>query len=454
MHPIIYLVSEFMLTVFVIGFTPPTSRLRLVGLLLVALCVIHCIPQCMPYMIRTSWAALVGGYSVTYLYHYLDVALLSRWSFRHNAPVSDLTRTSSDTANNRTVSAERNKKFAIDNTLLARLHFGFKTTASFRFVGTPCEVRNTPRPIAIGQHERNYFLLRTLAVIATSYILLDFINSMNDPAIAAKYLGLDKIPLFHRLHEVSVEELVIRSFTVLAAGIGLNCVQGGIYNTCALVAVALNFSNPEDWPPFYGSPCDAYTLRSFWKYGSDSLNLCITLMQNSVFWHQTNARKFASIAHYTVHDLFNLSRGTSLARYLRILVAFSSSGVMHLLDDLASGVTLQDSGAMSFFLVQVLGLIVEDVVIRAYRSSTARITRTAERSLGFLWVSIFLTWSVPAYMYPMMWRANQGLNDSTVPYSFFGLGAERWKATGLVFCAGMVALLGMSINAANFETGD
>ncbi|KAF2464157.1 uncharacterized protein BDR25DRAFT_98668 [Lindgomyces ingoldianus] len=436
MHPIIYLVSEFILTVFVVGFTHPTSRLRLIALLPVALCMVCCIPQCMPYMIRTPWAALVGGYAVTYLYHYVDVALLSRWSFRDNAPVSGLVRPSSGVANTDKVSAEKRQRI-VNNTVLARFHFGFKVTSSFRFVGTPYEVRNTPRPLEVGRKERTHFLMRTFAAIATSYTLLDLINSMNDPTIAAKYLGLDKIPLLTRLRDVSAEELVIRFFTVLAAGIGLNCVQGGIYHVFALVSVALNLSDPQDWPPFYGSPRDTYTLRSFWN----------------VFWHQTNARKFSSIAHYTVHNSLNLPRGTVVARYLRILVAFLSSGVMHMLDDIASGITLENSGAMSFFLVQVLGLVAEDIVIRAYGSSTARMPRAAERSVGFLWVSIFLTWSVPAYMYPMMWRTNQGLNDSTIPYSLFGSGAERFKASGLLSCAGMVALSGTLINGDNFWTG-
>lgn len=166
-----------------------------------------------------------------------------------------------------------------------------------------------------------------------------------------------------------------------------------------------------------------------------------------MFWHQTNARKFSSIAHYTVHGCMKLPRGSIGARYLRMLVAFLSSGIMHLLGDLAAGVQLRDSGAMRFFLAQALGMIIEDVAIRAYRRLPpgTKIPLVAEKGLGFLWVAIFLTWSVPAYMYPMMWRANQGLNDSTIPFSFFGPGAERIKAVGCLLSAGVVSLSGILI---------
>ncbi|KAF2691970.1 hypothetical protein K458DRAFT_482614 [Lentithecium fluviatile CBS 122367] len=425
MHPILYLVFQLILTVFITGFTQPDSRLRPIGLVGSTLCVVQCIPLCMTYMVRVPWAALVGGYSVTHLYHYLDIVLLSRWSFLHNAPVSGLVRPSPSPKSNDEVPAE-NKKATGEDTFLARLLFGLKLTASFRFVGTLYEVRNTPRAVIVKRGDRTYFLWRTFATIAISYAFLDAISVMNDPAIASKYLDLDKIPLLFRLHEVTAEEILVRAFTVLAAGIGLNCVQGGLYNVFALLGVAIHVSEPKDWPPFYGSPQDAYTLTSFWN----------------VFWHQINARKFSSISHYTVHQLFHLPRGTLVARYLRILVAFLSSGVMHLIDDFASGIRFGNSGAMRFFLTQGLGMVVEDIIIKFYHSSTITMPRLMEKSIGYLWVSLFLIWSVPAYMYPIMWRANLGLNDSTVPFSFFESSAERVKAFTCLLCAVAVGLCG------------
>lgn len=117
---------------------------------------------------------------------------------------------------------------------------------------------------------------------------------------------------------------------------------------------------------------------------------------------------------------------------------------MHLVDDLASGVSFHDSGAMRFFLVQALGMVLEDCILRAYHltPSWMRPSNNIARVIGFMWVSAFLTWSVPAYMYPMLWRANQGLNDSTVPFSLFGSDAEPLKALGCLALVGIISLTG------------
>jgi len=170
-----------------------------------------------------------------------------------------------------------------------------------------------------------------------------------------------------------------------------------------------------------------------------------SLMFSSIFWHQTNARKFSSIAHYTVHQWLNLPRGTLVSRYLRIVLAFLSSGFMHLLDDFASGVKFQDSGAMRFFIAQGLGMVIEDIFYKKYRSSTTVIPKNISRVLGYVWVSLYLTWTVPAYIYPMMWRTNQGFNDSTIPFTFFGSSAERTNAFVCLLGVGFVALSGSLI---------
>jgi len=60
-------------------------------------------------------------------------------------------------------------------------------------------------------------------------------------------------------------ELVIRIITTVVLGIGMNCIQGGIYNLFGLVSVACGVSDPEVWPPFYESVLEAFSLRRFWS---------------------------------------------------------------------------------------------------------------------------------------------------------------------------------------------
>jgi len=170
----------------------------------------------MQYMVRTPWAMLLGGYSVTYFFHYLDVVLLSRWSFEHRAPVSGLLRPISDYE-----AVHVKPAYNSEGSIWERLEFGLEITSSFRFVGTPYQVRGTP-PIV--KSTRKGFLRRTVGVIILSYVTLDFINSNNDPAIASMFLTAKNVPFFRRIDKVSVEEFVIRFLTVILSGVGLNCV--------------------------------------------------------------------------------------------------------------------------------------------------------------------------------------------------------------------------------------
>jgi hypothetical protein len=256
MHPINYLLAEYGITVVAVGLTPAGSALRIVGMGLISLCMLKCIPLCMNHMVRAPWAALVGGYSITYVYHYLDVAILSGWDFKKQAPVSGLLKPSERNQ----IPRQCSKKDG--NSISQRILFGLKIASTFRFVGTPYEIRNCPQNTTT---TRRRFITTTVGTILVSYMVLDLISSNNDPQIASKYLTMDKIPIFTRPNQITLEELVIRTFTVLAAGISLNCVQGGIYYIFALFAVCLRISEPDDWPPFYGSPREAYTLIRFWK---------------------------------------------------------------------------------------------------------------------------------------------------------------------------------------------
>lgn len=93
---------------------------------------------------------------------------------------------------------------------------------------------------------------------------------------------------------------------------------------------------------------------------------------------------------------------------------------MHLLIDIASGIPLNASGAMTFFVTQAFGIVIEDLVTTTYRFlffSSFRPPSLEERILGRVWVVAFLTWCTPMYLYPMLWRSNMGLEDSTIPFS-------------------------------------
>jgi hypothetical protein len=77
-----------------------------------------------------------------------------------------------------------------------------------------------------------------------------------------------------------------------------------------------------------------------------------------VYWHQINTRKLIFLSKFILSDMYKLDMSSSAVRYLRLVMVFFFSGLMHLLIDIVSGIPLQDSGALKFFLVQIFGIFV------------------------------------------------------------------------------------------------
>src|SRR2546421_9418248 len=99
------------------------------------------------------------------------------------------------------------------------------------------------------------------------------------------------------------------------------------------------------------------------------------LYRPRVFWHQQFRRALTSSSSFIVHALLQVPRNSPttppasrlLARYTKIFIAFLLSGLIHLCSDLILGIPLRDSGAVTFFSLQPLGLMIEHGVQEAYR---------------------------------------------------------------------------------------
>lgn len=84
------------------------------------------------------------------------------------------------------------------------------------------------------------------------------------------------------------------------------------------------------------------------------------------------------------------------------------SGLMHIPIEYATGVSLSESGAMFYFCAQIIGVSIEDWIIRLYTYMSSitgvRLPRLVERILGYIWVVLFLSWASPSYTYPKMFN--------------------------------------------------
>ena len=104
-----------------------------------------------------------------------------------------------------------------------------------------------------------------------------------------------------------------------------------------------------------------------------------------------------------------------------IFLTFWLSGVLHICADLASGLQWYESGVVRFFYVQSLGIALEDGVQAAYRAIASGNAGNATANpklgkdnaspslwkciIGYVWVAVWMAWSVPVYTYPAARRS-------------------------------------------------
>ena len=355
-------------------------------------------------------------------FEYLDVALISRFDYANGGPTAGATNGFGIKTRTSDIGGMATRA-GID--YRSRIAFGWDAMTNARGVGKPYPVRNLPlfsssNPSYVPR--RSWFLARTVAITVALYLTLDVLDSFSDPLTARKFFSNANIPLFYGLDNITGEKLSIRIVSIVIAGIGLIAVQRGVYGIIAFLSVGLRLTEPAQWPPFYGPYSNLYSLRSMW--GS--------------FWHQMNTRRVSAISHWLVHDVLKLPRGNVVVRYLRAFATLLTSGILHLGVDIASGLAVHESGAIRFFCTQFVGVIIEDAAIWLYkrfarsapdlseRSTTTREKdiKLSHRVIGMIWVVLFLSWSYPSYMYPLMYRTRAGYDDGVVPWSVIGEGTN------------------------------
>jgi hypothetical protein len=233
----------------------------------------------MDYFSHTAWAGLFGGYSVFWLFQYVDVALLSRHSFEFVAPKKETAKQTSSKKRPKKKGTssdhqEKHTKATLgEMAFWERLSFGISVASSCRFTGTAEEVKNVPHfsnqdPTYVPG--RGAFMLRAAVTAISCYLVLDLMTSNALWSENTLYLVPEKIPLFIRIASISSGELQYRLFATVGLWINLYCLQSIVYNLIAFICVGSGFSEPKYWRPLFGSPFQAYSIGRFWGYDSQS----------------------------------------------------------------------------------------------------------------------------------------------------------------------------------------
>lgn len=244
---------QVFLNAFVIAFTLPSSSLRLAILPIIVICVYQVLPICLEATGRMIWAALLGAHSISFLFQYLDTALLSKWSTETCGPT-----------------ARRKQRFVQDQnvqmTIWARLRFGYHAAVSTRNIGTPFEVPGIPH---FSTKDPNYvpskatFLREKAMLLLSCYLILDIMTLASQPDQNPVLYNTSRVSWMNSSN-LSMEQLITRSASVLGFWISLYCIIQAYMGSVAFLSVALGFSQVESWPPGFGPISEAYTVRRFW----------------------------------------------------------------------------------------------------------------------------------------------------------------------------------------------
>jgi hypothetical protein len=190
------------------------------------------------------------------------MALLSKWTFEAKGPSSQ------KSASNRNAKGIPPKR---EGTFLQRIKFGFDSMCSFRDIGTSYEVKGVP-PFSSKDPKyvptRKRILLKSTLKFCICYLVIDIIESLPKPPNATALYAAKNIPVFTRLDEISLEEIIRRMVGSAVLWVVLYCALNILQALLCIIFVGSRLDGVEQWRPLMGPLSEAYTVRGFWGYVS------------------------------------------------------------------------------------------------------------------------------------------------------------------------------------------
>ncbi|PLB50777.1 putative toxin biosynthesis protein [Aspergillus steynii IBT 23096] len=297
--------------------------------------------------------------------------------------------------------------------LVARILWALGTAFNYRRVNTPWQVRMLPRFGGQGMEdgpERGRFVLVGVGKVVLGVVLLAlFTVDTTDPNLlpAIEALPRDESVLLPWVYAASMKRAVLQIAFTISFGICCRAFILAGYNIGAITAVGLGIHHPSAWPPIAGSLFEGWSLRRLWGYVhhfclSKPARLEEANLLYRISWHQTLRPLLSANADMITSSILRIPRASRWAVYLRLVIAFMLSGLFHSGIDLTFGIAWEDSGALWFFTMQAVGILVESAFQHAFRRWVGALSPVVRRALGFLWVCVFLLWTAPVWMDPMV----------------------------------------------------
>ena len=266
-HPVLSFLLLILAICLVIGFTSPSSTVRL-AVLPVLLGISYDIALKTHHggYVPKPLGAVLSAFSLVFLLQYVEIGLLSKCCFDTNGPLKPgrLKLVVNGKANGRQDAPQK-----APGTFWRRLKFGLESTTSFRDVGTSHEAKNIPHfssqdPTYIPSRKR--YLIQSILMFFIFYFVLDLGENQPPPPNATELFAAESIPLFRRINHISTEDITIRFFGSIGFWVIMYCLLMVMSLACFTFFVGSGICEVKSCPPWMGPISEAYTIRQLWGY--------------------------------------------------------------------------------------------------------------------------------------------------------------------------------------------
>ena len=260
-HPWELFFGTFTLPLLALIYTTPTSKIRLAVPLIIAVAFCCYRATSLQFMPDRTNASYYDGRHIILFLTAVDVLLLRRLyldrSGKERSQILDCDKGVKEDA----TWAEGYRTGADVSTWRA-LKWATHVYFSERDIGTSREAKNIPSFPGQQVPSRTKFLLYRGCTIIGAVAFFGLLNRLPRPS--PDVFAPHKSKLLLSRPDMTMNNFIVRILSTLVWWIMLRIVLGLLYNSASFVGVATILTAPRDWPPYFGSPAQAYTLRNFW----------------------------------------------------------------------------------------------------------------------------------------------------------------------------------------------
>lgn len=158
----------------------------------------------------------------------------------------------------------------------------------------------------------------------------------------------------------------------------------------------LCIDTPEEWPPLFGSPMQAYSVRRFW----------------TKFWHRMTVPGSTSSGKIVARRVGGVVPRSRLEKLFIAFWTFLLSGIYHAIADWQAGESCVPSADLFFFIANFGAAAIETIAVpmiipvwkQHSNSILCRIILSdrGRKLIGFAWILGFFFWVVPKWQYSKM----------------------------------------------------